>query len=350
MNQRSDWVDYAKALGIILVVYGHVAKGLSNAGIEAQFKSFETITSVIYSFHMPLFFFVSGFFFYNSLIKRGGTKLILRKLDTVVYPYLIWSIFQGIIEVFLSNYTSGNVTYSEVFSLLWLPRAQFWFLYVLFVFFSVPTIIFSIFSKKSVILLFLLSIILYVYPLNFSANLIFRLLKGYFVFFVFGIFFSLYFKVEQISNLFSLSLLTSGFIISQYLFHATLGLHYSDIGFESLLLALVSILFLVSLSSQISTLIPNKVLANIGKLSMAIYILHTLASSGARIVLSHVANVHSFEIHIIVGCLAGLLIPIFIVSIVNKLKFPYLFSAPISTMFLASYRGLFQRSLLRNRK
>lgn len=343
MNQRSDWVDYAKALGIILVVYGHVAKGLSSAGIEAQFKSFETITSIIYSFHMPLFFFVSGFFFYNSLKKRGGTKLILRKLDTVVYPYLIWSIFQGIIEVFLSNYTSGDVTFSEVFSLLWLPRAQFWFLYVLFIFFSVSTIIFSLFSKKTVILLFLLSIVLYVYSPNFSVNLIIRLIKGYFVFFVFGIFFSLYFKVEQISTLFSLSLLTSGFIISQYLFHVTLGLHYSDIGFESLLLALVSILFLVSLSSQISRLIPNKVLANIGKLSMAIYLMHTLASSGARIVLSHIVNIYSFEFHIIAGCLIGILIPLFIVKIMNKLKLPYLFSAPISQFFLSSYHYLFQR-------
>ena len=350
MNQRSDWVDYAKALGIILVVYGHVAKGLSSAGIEAQFKLFETITSVIYSFHMPLFFFVSGFFFYNSLIKRGETKLILRKIDTIVYPYLIWSIFQGIIEIFLSNYTNGNVTYSEVFSLLWLPRAQFWFLYVLFIFFSVSTIIFSLFSKKSVILLFLLSIIFYVYPLNFSANLIFRLIKGYFVFFVFGIFCSLYFKAERISNIFSFGLLSLGFITSQYIFHIKLELVHSDIGIEALLLALVSILFLVSLSSQISTSIANKTLANIGKLSMAIYILHTLASSGARIILIQVANVQSFEIHIVIGCLAGILIPVFIVSIVNKLKFPYLFSAPLSTMFLASYRCLFQRSHLRNRK
>jgi uncharacterized integral membrane protein len=66
--------------------------------------------------------------------------------------------------------------------------------------------------------------------------------------------------------------------------------------------------------------------------------------------LTQIATVQSFEIHIIVGCLAGILIPIFIVSIINKLKFPYLFSAPISTVFLASYRGLFQRSLLRNKK
>jgi len=28
MQERNVWVDYAKAIGIILVVYGHVARGV----------------------------------------------------------------------------------------------------------------------------------------------------------------------------------------------------------------------------------------------------------------------------------------------------------------------------------
>lgn len=63
MNKRLDWIDKAKGIGIILVVYGHVARGIFNAGIPMNEKSFGIIDSVIYSFHMPLFFFLSGFFF-----------------------------------------------------------------------------------------------------------------------------------------------------------------------------------------------------------------------------------------------------------------------------------------------
>ena len=47
-NTRFDWVDTAKGLGIILVVIAHVwTKG--------------PVRDFIYSFHMPLFFLLSGY-------------------------------------------------------------------------------------------------------------------------------------------------------------------------------------------------------------------------------------------------------------------------------------------------
>jgi len=60
VTNRSGWVDYAKAIGIILVVYGHVARGLYNAGIAFPEPLYSLTDSVVYSFHMPLFFFLSG--------------------------------------------------------------------------------------------------------------------------------------------------------------------------------------------------------------------------------------------------------------------------------------------------
>src|SRR5690606_15822455 len=73
MQERNAWVDYAKAIGIILVVYGHVARGVFNAGLPMEESSYLLVDSIIYSFHMPLFFFLSGLFFYDSLMKRGKT-------------------------------------------------------------------------------------------------------------------------------------------------------------------------------------------------------------------------------------------------------------------------------------
>ncbi len=112
MKNRSYWVDYAKAIGILLVVYGHVLRGLYDANILFSKEFYELSDSVVYSFHMPLFFFLSGLFFYNSLLKYGGIKLIKNKIDTIIYPYIIWSIIQGLIEVFLSSYTNGDSSYS----------------------------------------------------------------------------------------------------------------------------------------------------------------------------------------------------------------------------------------------
>lgn len=143
MQERNAWVDYAKAIGIILVVYGHVARGVFNAGLPMDEGTYLLVDSIIYSFHMPLFFFLSGLFFYDSLMKRGKAGLIVNKVDTVVYPFIVWSLLQGLIEVALSNYTNGEVTLGQVFSLLWSPRAQFWFLYALFLVFVVCSFVYA---------------------------------------------------------------------------------------------------------------------------------------------------------------------------------------------------------------
>lgn len=46
-KERLNWLDYAKAIGMVLVVYGHASGG-------DFFKDW------LYSFHMPLFFFLAG--------------------------------------------------------------------------------------------------------------------------------------------------------------------------------------------------------------------------------------------------------------------------------------------------
>nr|WP_276330832.1 acyltransferase family protein [Serratia inhibens] len=60
---REAWVDYAKGIGIILVVFDHVNRGLYSANIHLSESFYQLTDSVIYSFHIPLFFFLSGLFF-----------------------------------------------------------------------------------------------------------------------------------------------------------------------------------------------------------------------------------------------------------------------------------------------
>ena len=92
---RDNWVDYCKAIGIILVVYGHVARGIFSAGLPIDETFFKVTDKIIYSFHMPLFFFVSGLYFYQSFTNRKFKGFTLRKIDYIFYPYALWSIIQG---------------------------------------------------------------------------------------------------------------------------------------------------------------------------------------------------------------------------------------------------------------
>ncbi|EHT4942411.1 acyltransferase family protein, partial [Vibrio vulnificus] len=86
MSTRTEWVDYAKAIGIILVVFGHVNRGIYDAGFGLPESIHSVVDSVIYSFHMPLFFFLSGLFCMESFRKRGGTGVLKAKIDTLIYP------------------------------------------------------------------------------------------------------------------------------------------------------------------------------------------------------------------------------------------------------------------------
>lgn len=88
-TKRLDWIDIAKGIGIILVVLGHT---LVPQVRETGFAGFLWI--FIYNFHMPLFFFLSGYLFEKGLphyTNKG--KFILGKLQYLMLPYLIFSTF-----------------------------------------------------------------------------------------------------------------------------------------------------------------------------------------------------------------------------------------------------------------
>ena len=51
------WIDSAKAIGIILIIVGHLSYG----------SSLSWINKLIYSFHVPLFFMLSGIVFHTHL-------------------------------------------------------------------------------------------------------------------------------------------------------------------------------------------------------------------------------------------------------------------------------------------
>ncbi|WP_407260868.1 acyltransferase family protein [Klebsiella pneumoniae] len=67
---RETWVDYAKGIGIILVVFGHANRGLYSSGIYISPEIYHYLDNVIYSFHMPLFF-LSFWVVFVSSIKTG---------------------------------------------------------------------------------------------------------------------------------------------------------------------------------------------------------------------------------------------------------------------------------------
>ena len=72
MKERITWVDSAKGIGILLVFMGHLVE-VSWPGMWA------------YSFHLPLFFFLSGYLF---SVKTSFRDFLKKKAKSILLPYV----------------------------------------------------------------------------------------------------------------------------------------------------------------------------------------------------------------------------------------------------------------------
>lgn len=156
-RQRILWVDVARGIAIILVFFGHLG--------DSWFPSLTTIFTAIYTFHMPLFFLLSGLFFNPAWIWK---TLITRRAKTLLVPYYVFSVFAliGPITRLLkpSLYTSAGKSaevhpLSAVFDII-LARGNsgLWFLWSLFVAFLLLWILCKIVRTHSLLLFIILTI------------------------------------------------------------------------------------------------------------------------------------------------------------------------------------------------
>lgn len=91
-TSRVPHIDIAKAFGMLLIIWGHIR-------LDGMTHSF------VYSFHIPLFFFLSGIFFNRS--NYHDFKLFVRKrIDSLLIPYVCYSFFFWLIWVGFSSITN----------------------------------------------------------------------------------------------------------------------------------------------------------------------------------------------------------------------------------------------------
>ena len=169
MGKRMDWADRCKFVGIFFMVWGH-------AGVSPGMDSY------LHSFHMPVFFFLSGYFL--SVSKHRFQDILVSRFKSLIIPYfvfggglcLLWNLYYRVAD------PSKNVPIREVLASLFLFNADSspfaavqWFLTSLFfaelIFFALAKL-----CKENVpliaILTMALSIIGFCYPVWFSNRLI----------------------------------------------------------------------------------------------------------------------------------------------------------------------------------
>lgn len=85
VKTRVTHIDIAKGIGILLVIFGH-------NWIVLNDKS--EIYNIVYSFHVPLFFFLSGIFFSPG---KSFPATLKEKADSLLKPYLVTTVFVEIL-------------------------------------------------------------------------------------------------------------------------------------------------------------------------------------------------------------------------------------------------------------
>ncbi len=328
VTERKLWIDHAKGIGIILVVYGHVARGIHGAGLTLDEDAFHIVDSVIYSFHMPLFFFLSGLHFPDSLRRQGRWRLIAGKIDAIVYPYIVWSLIQGAVEVMLSRFTNGHVSVLDIATLLWHPRAHFWFLYALFFTFLAATLVYRKLDPRWCLLVVVGSLLVGALRDGIPGGVPFNFLYQYFVFFALGVVTAPVMpRLSGRTGLFSL-LAVLALATCQFAIHGPLGL---DLATQSRVpeigVAVLSIGVILVLSQMLEH--PRfTVLARIGRASMGVYLMHIIAGSGARIVLHKALGIDSAAVHLVVGTLAGIALPLVAMQAMHRYGLPGFITPP----------------------
>ena len=102
-SKRLDYIDIAKGLGMLTIIWGHII----HYGWSHQ---------IVYAFHIPLFFFLSGMVFKSEKYPTVW-DLIKKRAKTLLLPYLIFSFTTWVLWVGMRVIANDSTDY-------WYPLVQ----------------------------------------------------------------------------------------------------------------------------------------------------------------------------------------------------------------------------------
>ena len=93
---RIPWIDNLKTVGIFCVVYGHTLGIIVSIGVW------------IYSFHIPLFFLVSGYLLKSKYLEKDFKAFFIKTTKSIIPPYIIFSIIGYLFWLLISRHFGND--------------------------------------------------------------------------------------------------------------------------------------------------------------------------------------------------------------------------------------------------
>ncbi|MFD3155953.1 acyltransferase family protein [Haloimpatiens sp. FM7330] len=164
-QNRLKYIDILKGIGILLMIMGHISFG-------------RLFDKYIHGFHMPIFFFISGYLF--KIVNLSFKKFLKKKIKTLLVPYACFGLFNYICWIIFIGLPKGHNLIIPLKSLLWINTESnmpiagaLWFLTCLFIIEITFYFILRICKNRCqvAVTIILISIMGSVYPLISSERL-----------------------------------------------------------------------------------------------------------------------------------------------------------------------------------
>ena len=317
-TNRLYWVDYAKGIAIILVVYRHILIGIERSGIEVSVW-LRNANEMVYSFRMPLFFILSGIFISRTIEKYQGSAFLKLKSKTILYPYLVWGVIQITIQIVLSNYTNSQRSFIDYTYLITNPRAidQLWYLLALFNSSILFFILYSVLKTNQWVLL-ITSFVLYSGSYLIENLSLFHDLFYYFFFLVLGHIgrmaflddtYRVYFKSTKV-----LFLTLPFFFVSQWYW-----LNHQNMNHILFIpITLIGCFVIYSISFILADRNWLQFITIAGRHSLQIYLMHLLIVSMVRMLMVKFLHINTAWPILLACWVLGIVIPIIAYNILKK--------------------------------
>ena len=131
---REAWLDGLKGFGILLVILGHVLSGYLDAWTFPEaYESFYHVRTWIYSFHMPLFYLLSGYTFTLAYYRAGKLRRgsFVRQICNLIWIYVVFVLLQWGVKQLVPDMVNEPYDLEDLRRIFVEPLGNFWYIYVL---------------------------------------------------------------------------------------------------------------------------------------------------------------------------------------------------------------------------
>ena len=339
-------IDYIKGIAILLVFIGHAA---TPSFLQRPY-SYELIVQFIYSFHMPLFFIVSGFLSHkiiNMDLTTDYLTFIKNKFYRLGVPFLTFSFITNFIIISLKqlfNQPVSSSTLLEMIKTIFLypengVMGSLWFLYTLLLINIISPFIIKFSLKITISLSLLLNIFIpkYIYFLSISR------VSFFLVYFLLGIYFRKYYQDNKNSILkfthplkreIILIISIACIIFYSYMIANQLFIAKYILNILSFLCGLCGMIIAIMAIEKIKNSKICNLLSLLGNYSMDIYLLSWFFQIASMILITKILKISNYNIFFISNLILGtfcLPFSIYVFRRFNILKFLFLGELPANT-------------------